>query len=291
MISSEDWKSRGRAIRISGYDLFCVCSADMSRPALLLIHGFPTSSWDWQYMWEGLSSEFFVIAPDMLGFGFSDKPAKTYSIMEQADFMEAILAEFKVERCHILAHDYGDTVAQELLARFNRGAMSCEIRSVCFLNGGLFPETHHARPIQKFLLSPLGFIAVRLMGRSAFNKSFSAVFGKDTQPGDLELEEFWKIIRYKDGQLNFHRLIRYMTERRIYRDRWVGALQESEIPLRVIDGAADPVSGVHMTERYRALVPDADVVLLDGIGHYPNTEAPSDVLAHYMSFINEKCLS
>jgi pimeloyl-ACP methyl ester carboxylesterase len=291
MITSQEWKSRGSVFKVAGHDVFCITSVNSSKPALLLIHGFPTSSWDWQYIWEGLSKDFFVIAPDMLGFGFSDKPAKLYSIMEQADIMETVLAEFGVSRCHILAHDYGDTVAQELLARFNQGATSCELMSVCFLNGGLFPETHHARPIQKFLLSPLGFIATRLMGKKSFNKSFCAVFGKDTQPTDAELDEFWKIILYKDGQLNFHRLIRYMSERKQFRERWVSALQMTAIPLRVIDGADDPVSGVHMTERYRELVANPDVVLLEGIGHYPNTEAPKDVLAHYMTFINEKCLS
>lgn len=291
MISSEDWKNKGRILKIAGYDLFCSTSSDISKPVLLLIHGFPTSSWDWQYMWEGLSEEFYLIAPDMLGFGFSDKPAKVYSIMEQADILEAVLAGFNVTRCHVLAHNYGDTVAQELLARFNSGGSSIQYLSVCFLNGGLFPETHHARPIQKFLLSPFGFIATRLMGKKSFKRSFCAVFGKNSKPSVAELDEFWKIIRYKDGQLNFHRLIRYMSERKQYRERWVGALQNATIPLRVIDGADDPVSGVHMTVRYQELVPEPDVVLLKGIGHYPNTEAPYEVLVHYLTFINEKCLS
>jgi len=291
MISTEDWRQSGVLFEVSGHSIFCKVSDNKSKPALLLIHGFPTSSWDWQYMWEVLCKDFFVIAPDMLGFGFSDKPVQAYSILKQADLMEAVLAEFNVSSCHILAHNYGDTVAQELLARCIDGSNSFQIRSVCFLNGGLFPETHIARPIQKFLISPLGFIATILMGKKSFNRSFSAVFGKDTKPSEEELDAFWEIIRYRNGQRNFHRLIRYMSERKLFRERWVGALQEAVIPLRVIDGADDPVSGLHMTIRYRELVPNADVVLLEGIGHYPNTEAPLDVLKHYHSFINEKCPS
>jgi pimeloyl-ACP methyl ester carboxylesterase len=56
------------------------------------------------------------------------------------------------------------------------------------------------------------------------------------------------------------------------------------VPLRVIDGAVDPISGAHMVARYRELIPQPDTVLLEGIGHYPQTEAPCQVLQHYQAF-------
>ena len=61
---------------------------------------------------------------------------------------------------HVLAHDYGDTVTQELLARYDErqltGGAGPELASVCLLNGGLFPEVHRALLAQRLLLSPLG---------------------------------------------------------------------------------------------------------------------------------------
>lgn len=81
-----------------------------------------------------------------------------------------------------------------------------------------------------------------------------------------------------------HRLIRYIPERREQRDRWVAAMQKGDVPLRVIDGAVDPISGAHMVARYRELIPEPDTVLLEHIGHYPQTEAPSQVLQHYLAF-------
>ncbi len=81
-----------------------------------------------------------------------------------------------------------------------------------------------------------------------------------------------------------HKLITYIPERRVQRERWVTAMQRGDIPLRVIDGAVDPISGVHMVERYHELIPDPDTVLLPGIGHYPQTEAPVQVLKHYLAF-------
>jgi pimeloyl-ACP methyl ester carboxylesterase len=61
-------------------------------------------------------------------------------------------------------------------------------------------------------------------------------------------------------------------------------MQQGGVPLRLIDGAVDPISGAHMLARYRELIPAADTVLLEGIGHYPQTEAPGQVLEHYLDF-------
>lgn len=82
-------------------------------------HGFPTASWDWHKLWPEFVKHYRVIALDMIGFGFSDKPINYhYSIGDQADLQQALLTSLGISSIHLLAHDYGDTVAQELLARF-----------------------------------------------------------------------------------------------------------------------------------------------------------------------------
>ena len=65
-------------------------------------------------------------------------------------------------------------------------------------------------------------------------------------------------------------------------------MQRTGVPLRVIDGAVDPVSGAHMVERYRQLIPAPDTVLLPHIGHYPQVEAPEQVLQHYLAFRDQR---
>ena len=101
--------------------------------ALLLLHGYPTSSGDWSRVWDALAERFDVIAADMLGFGESDKPrGHRYRIGEQADLQLALLDHLGIRACHVLAHDYGDTVGQELLARLREG-MSVDLYSIAFL--------------------------------------------------------------------------------------------------------------------------------------------------------------
>src|SRR5207247_2654417 len=98
---------------------------------------------------------------------------------------------------------------------------AARVLSCVFLNGGLFPETHRPRTIQKLLLTPLGPLLARMMSRRGFGRSFSAIFGAQTQPTAEELDRFWSLIRENDGQRVFHHLIRYIPERRANRERWV----------------------------------------------------------------------
>lgn len=280
-IPLDDWRAQAQNFEFRGHSLR-YWEAGQGEP-LLLIHGFPSGSWDWHFLWQPLAERYRVIACDMLGFGFSAKPrGHAYSLLEQADIQQALLAQLGVSRYHILAHDYGDSVAQELLARDLEGER--RIGSLCLLNGGLFPETHRPVLLQKLLMSPIGYLIGRRFSRERLAASFGKVFGAHTQPSEAELDAFWTMIETNDGPGVMHRLIRYMAERRVHRERWVGAMQLTAVPMRVIDGAADPISGAHMVARYRELIAEPDTVLLEGIGHYPQVEAPEQVLRGYRAF-------
>jgi len=276
------WRTRGQTFNFKGHAIR-YWTAGEGEP-LLLIHGFPTASWDWHFLWQPLATRYRLIACDMLGFGDSAKPPRhLYSLIQQADLQQALLHHLDETRpIHILAHDYGDSVAQELLARHNERRFA--MASCVFLNGGLFPETHRKVLAQKLLLSPVGWMFSRLFNRGGLDKNFSRIFGPDTAPSESELDDLWSLITANKGGRILHRLIRYIPERVEQRERWVGAMQTGGVPLRVIDGAVDPISGAHMVERYRQLIPNADTVLLEGIGHYPQLEAPSLVLCHYLAF-------
>ena len=120
MTSTEEWKARGATASLLGYDIFYrdEDAREECRGTIFLIHGFPTASWDWDKVWPELNRHYRLVAPDMLGFGFSDKPSPhDYRIMEQADICEALVRYLDLQEFHVLAHDYGDTVAQEMLAR------------------------------------------------------------------------------------------------------------------------------------------------------------------------------
>ncbi|WP_436517432.1 alpha/beta fold hydrolase [Ekhidna sp. To15] len=258
---------------------------ESEKPWLLLIHGFPTASYDWHKIWHQLTERFSLVALDMLGFGYSDKPNPfPYSIMQQADLMQDLIQHLKISDCHLLAHDYGDTVAQELIARHNEGG-SVNLISACLLNGGIFPESHHPLPIQKMLMSPIGFILSKLLNQKKFEKSFGRIFGPDTSLAKEELNTYWQLVSKHNGHRIAHLIIRYMRERVQHRERWVGALQNFKQPLGLINGLVDPISGQVMVDRYREIITVENIWTMDRIGHYPQVEAPEEVMKFYREFL------
>lgn len=250
----------------------------------MCLHGFPTSSWDFAPLWPELTARFDVIAPDLVGLGRSDKAARPITVGLQADVVLGLLEAEGVTEAHLFVHDLGDTVAQELLARQAEGASPVRWRSCLLLNGGLFPETHRPRLIQRLLASPVGPVVAWFSTERTFRRNLAATFGPHTQPDEAFLAGGWTLLAADGGRAALPWLIRYMHERRTHRARWVGVLERPVVPTRFVNGALDPVSGRHAAERYRALVPDADVVLLEQLGHYPHVEDPPAVLAAFLDF-------
>ena len=195
----------------------------------------------------------------------------------QADLQEALLARDGITSYRMLAHDYGLTVAQELLAR--KGA----IRGACLLNGGMFPESHRPVLTQKLLASPLGSVIARLSSYRTFVRTMQRIWGETPLP-DEETRAMWSLVTESDGMRVMPKLIGYIAERKKYRERWVGALTTTSVPLRFICGLVDPISGAHMAARFRSLVPKPDVVELPKVGHYPQMEAPEPVQAAVLEF-------
>lgn len=282
--SLEDWIAGAQYFEYEKHRI-AYWSAGDGRP-LLLIHGFPTSSWDWHLLWDVMAEGRRVIACDMLGFGLSDKPPAGYSIHAQTDLQLALLTHLGISEFDVLAHDYGVSVGQELLARRNSLGASFGMSRGVFLNGGLFPEQHRMLPIQKLGIGPLGFLVGLLMNRKRFGINFTRVFGPETKPSEQELDEFWRLICLQDGHRISHKLLHYILDRRQHRERWVAALQQARIPVKLINGGADPVSGKHMYEYFRELVPNAEAVCFEDVGHYPQTEAPKRVLAELLNFLD-----
>ena len=280
----ETWRAGGATFDWNGQDIWYRDEGGADHPVLVMIHGFPTASWDWRHILPAFAADYRVIMMDLLGFGLSAKPRRfPYSILAQANMVEALLAELGVARCRILAHDYGDTVTQELLARHgeraDRQQPGLRIDKVVLLNGGLFPETHLPVRLQKLLISPLGPLVVKFFTFEKMEATFRHICARPLPDG--EVAGYWALLQHRNGRAVMPRLIRYMEERRRHRERWVGALRDAArrgIPVRLIDGTEDPVSGGHMVARYRELIPDPDVVELAGVGHYPQTEAPDAVI-------------
>lgn len=290
----ERWKTGGQYFDYLGFEIFF--RVEGTGPALLLIHGYPFSSFDWSLIWPTLVERFTVVAPDMIGMGFSAKPvAYEYSVADHADMHEALLQHLRIDSCHVLAHDLGDSVGQELLARYEAGDNAYGapvLESITWLNGGLFNEAYTPRLVQKLMSrSPLGDMASRFqrtaVARRIVDRTLDELFGANTKPTPRQLDQFHQIMDVNDGARVSHKVGRFVNDRYLHRNRWVRAMRETAVPMRLIDGPSDPNSGRHMAQRYLEVIPKADVVMLaEDIAHWPQIEAPEAVLRHFLEHVD-----
>lgn len=270
------WQQGGSEFVWNNHRLFCRVAGQGK--TVLLVHGFPTSSMDWQALWPLLQQNYRLYTLDMLGFGLSDKPQDfKYSLFASADQWQAFVLAHGLSEVAIVAHDYGDTVVQELLARQHEGTLPFRISSVSLLNGGLFPEATFPILMQKLLLSRIGPLVARLSNFASFARSMQKIAGSRL-PDDL-LREHWHLVVRDNGRVVLPKIIQYIRERKKYRERWSSALQNAGIPLQLIIGNQDPISGRTIAARWRQLLPNSRVIEFDDVGHYPQWEAPERVFS------------
>ncbi|HEY4894976.1 MAG TPA: alpha/beta fold hydrolase, partial [Solirubrobacteraceae bacterium] len=154
----EEWWSAGESLTLTlgGVEREIFVRRAGAGQAMTLLHGFPSSSHDWERVAPRLASTHSLLLPDLLGFGASAKPADhAYSLHEQADLVEALWRAEGVSCTRLVAHDYAVSVTQELLARRAEGALEVELVDVHLLNGGVYPDLHRPQPTQTALLDPV----------------------------------------------------------------------------------------------------------------------------------------
>ena len=120
----ERWWASGSMTRVSApggasFELFVRVRGE--GPPVTLLHGYPSSSFDWRAVSGQLEPEWQVITMDLLGFGRSEKPwPHAYAIVEQSDLVEQVWRGLGVESTHLVVHDYSTSIGQELVGRGHR---------------------------------------------------------------------------------------------------------------------------------------------------------------------------
>jgi len=266
---------------VSGHRIFTVdlpAAGPDGRPPLLVLHGFPSSSFDFHRVADRLAADRRLLLFDMLGYGLSDKPDLAYSFDRQADIAMALVDQLGVGRLDLLTHDVGDTVGGELLARQLEGGWDVEITGRALTNGSIYVDLTRLSPGQQILL---GLADERLhegLDRSAVMAGVVATFGPAAVVGDDELEAQWEMIDHREGSRLLPRLIRYVEERRRNGERFTGAIERHPSPLGVVWGRDDPIAVAAMADRLAQRRPGTNLAVLDGVGHYPMLEAPDRFL-------------
>ncbi len=271
----QQWLDSGEWVTVNGRRLF-VKDSGGDKPVVCLLHGFPTSSFDYQKVWPFLSQHFRVVVHDHLGFGASDKPKNySYSFIEQADMAIALWRHLNIEYCAVVAHDYGTSVATEIMARQNMSCLPVAVRSYLLSNGSVHVELAKLRPIQKLLRHKFaGPLVAQLSGASAFRRNMKKLFVAQEKLSDDELSAHWQLLLRENGRARLPAISQYTLERHRFWHRWINAIRQSSLPIDLVWARNDPVAVAAIAETIHQEAQLSHLQWLENCGHFPMIEQP-----------------
>ena len=287
MSTLTDWEARGRYFTVDGRRIWTLdvpAARETGKDPLLVLHGYPSCSYDWHLLLDELRAERRVVFVDFLGFGLSDKPDIRYSIRMHADLVEGVARQIGLTEVALLTHDMGDSVGGELLHRALDGSLAFGVTQRVLTNGSIYIDMAQLSTGQQVLLG-LDDAPTELVNADGFKAGLAGTFSPASKVDDDELDAQWEFAAHNDGARLLPRTIRYIEDRRKEERRYTGAIETHSSPLGVVWGADDPIAVLPMTEKLREARPDAQITVLDDVGHYPMIESPERFAAAILRYL------
>lgn len=253
--------------------------------ALLLIHGMAGSSETWRSVIPQLSRKYRVVAPDLLGHGRSDKPRGDYSLGAFAVWLRDLLDELGVSRATIVGQSLGGGVAMQFVYQHPD---YCQ-RLVLISSGGLGPDVGWtlrllSAPGAEFILPVIAPRPVLTAGNKL--RGWFSAAGIQS-PRGAELWSAYSSLSDSQTRQAFLRTLRSVVD---YRGQAVSALNRlhvaSEVPIMAIWGDQDTIIPVAHAYAAQEARPESRLEVLEGVGHFPHVERPSEVVELLDDFVN-----
>jgi len=249
---------------------------DETKPKLLLIHGFPNSSFDYHRMIPFLEDEYHIAALDFPGSGFSDKPLNGYNYMlaENAEIVDHFVREVVgFENFALYTHDRGVSIGLAFLGNYLDNPDPGYTINYHFLsNSGMFLPLANLSAAQMRMLDP--DTAAQLL-------ELRAAQPRRTEGGPESLA-YSDIFAFNQGNISLIYVGRYLLERQANEVRWLENLPRSPVPVAYLWGLADSVNPVrishHVWNTYlNEREAQSSFWLLPTAAHYPQRESPEEV--------------
>jgi pimeloyl-ACP methyl ester carboxylesterase len=258
---------------------------DPEAPLLLMVHGFPTSSIDWQDVVEELSVNHRVCVLDLPGFGFSDKPqGETYTLHRDSELLDHYLTEvLGAQHGAVVAHDRGDSVALSFARRCITGQTSFELTHLVLSNGNIFLPLSNLTEFQRLTLDPatapatVAALTPALLAAGLGQTTFTPPRSLD----DPAIAALADTFATNDGLAVIHDTIQYLVERSEQEQDWLEALAAMPVKTTLVWGLYDEVSplrvAAHVWDTYLATKPGANEFwLLPRANHYLQNDQPRE---------------
>jgi pimeloyl-ACP methyl ester carboxylesterase len=281
-----------KSIQVSGVDIFYREAGDISKPTILLLHGYPTSSHMFRNLITDLSVRYHVLAPDYPGFGRSDQPKIAdfeYTFDNMATIVEGFLKEKKVKKYSIYLMDYGAPIGFRIAAKYPE-----RVESLIIQNGNAYDEglrdfwvpikkywndytIENGKPLEGFH-SPDGL-------KWQYTHGVQDVTTISPDNWNIDLQH---LTRAENNEIQLAMFYDYRTNVPLYPE-WQQYFRKHQPPTLIVWGKNDyifPAEGAHP---YKKDLKNLEVHLLD-TGHFALEEKGDEIVAYILKFLKKNSI-
>lgn len=269
-----------RLVLVDGQQVY-VEQAGSGEPVVML-HGFGASSYSWREVLPELAEQYRIVAPDLSGFGWTDRPdaLESYTREGQVELILGVMDALGIDSAHLVGHSYGGALTMALAADHPD-----RIRSMVLVNSAAIDYPVDRR---KWFagIPPVSWVYVRGMAlRPSFiRRLFLRAYYDDNLVTDDLVEEYLERLRVEGAAHSFRGLTRPRSDSSLPEELHY---QEIDVPALVVWGAEDQVATLEMGKAHAELLPDHRFVPIEDAGHSPMEERPAEFLKVVTDFLED----
>lgn len=252
-----------------------------SGPPLVLVHGFGASTYSWRRVMPRLAESFRVVAVDLSGFGYTQRPRDRarYTREAQGELILSVMDALGFETAHLMGHSYGGGISLWIAWKHPE-----RLRSLVLVDSSA-PTYANDRRSELASFRPLTALFLRTwaLRPSTVRKSLLRSFHDDSLVTPELVDAYWQRVRI-EGVVNSY----YGLTIPIQGPVDTVVLDEIRVPALVVWGAQDTLISVESGRRAAARMPHAEFAVIDESGHIPMEERPEELLGLVLPFLKRQ---
>lgn len=252
-----------------------------SGPPLVLVHGFGGSTYSWRRVMPQLATSFRVVAVDLNGFGYTQRPGDRarYTREAQGELVLSVMDALGFESAHLMGHSYGGGISIWIAWKH-----PARVRSLVLVDSSA-PTYSYDRRSRAASFRPLTSLFLRtwMLRPETVRKALLRSFYDDSLVTPELVQAYWERIRIEgviDAYYGLTVPVRGPVETVV--------LEEIRVPTLVVWGAQDELISMESGRRAAARMQRAEFVVLEKTGHVPMEERPEELLQHVLPFLERQ---
>lgn len=248
--------------------------------AVMLVHGFGSSSYSWRDVMTDLERDYRVISVDLSGFGFTERPSdKTaYTRFAQGELLIGVADTLEIDRFHLVGHSYGGAVGAALAVRRPE-----RIETLTLLNaaGPIYPQLRRSK-LARFRPLTFAFVRTKSLRKTNIERALKRSFADDELATEALVVEYQRRLAIEGAPRAFWGLTVPMAD-----PQDVVELSQLEVPTLALWGAEDILIPVELAREKASTIAEHRFALIEGAGHAPMEERPQEVVDALRRFFVE----